>query len=251
MKRIFIILAAAMMAVNAMGQLAPPKVEILGDLHPYRFAYIIPAGSVISSSGAGAVIGNVVVSSGTKTANPSEIIAGYLIKQGYTILPEIVPELAEETMIFAYGRTGTRPIGIFAYASKIIIQITNGKSHELLATIEAEGCGENETDDISQALYDALNVFSYSFDPKIVLSISSVSQSSIYLDIYNETPNAIKHIVTMVSYYENDSLVHTQKAHISFSQRLASGNSYIGHICRDKVARNKNMEIKIEIIGYE
>ena len=80
MKRIFIILAAAMMAAGAMaGKINAPKVNIVGDLHPYKYAYIIPTGSVTSSSGSGVVIGNVVVSNGTKTVNPGEIISGYLI----------------------------------------------------------------------------------------------------------------------------------------------------------------------------
>ena len=166
MKRLLIILATVMITVGAMaGKINAPKVKVMGDLRPYKYAYIIPTGSVTSSSGSGAVIGYMVFSDGTKTVNPGEIIAGYLIKQGYVILPSIVPELAEETMIFSYGNAGTRQIGAFSYASKIVIQITSCKTHELLATIEAEGCGNTESDDISQALYDALTSLTYAVNP--------------------------------------------------------------------------------------
>lgn len=80
MKRLFIFLAAVMMSVGAVaGKINAPKVKVMGDLRPYKYAYIIPTGSVTSSSGSGVVIGNVVVSNGTKTVNPGEIISGYLI----------------------------------------------------------------------------------------------------------------------------------------------------------------------------
>lgn len=154
-------------------------------------------------------------------------------------------------MIFSYGRTGTRPIGLFSYASKIIIQITSGKTHELLATIEAEGCGENETDDINIALNNALSMFTYILDPKLNYSFYSVSKNTINLKIFNETPYAIKHIAMMISYYMNDSIVHQQKSHIVLPETLYPGKSYLKSISRDKAARNKNMKIKIETIGYE
>ena len=250
MKRIFIILVAAMMAVGVTGQISVPKVNIIGDLHPYKYAYIIPTGSVTSSSGSAAVVGSVVVGNGTKTANPSEILTGYLIKQGYTILPELVPELAEETMIYSYGHAGTRTIG-FGYTSKIIIQITNGKTHELLATIEAEGCGSSETDDINIALNDALNSFTYSFDSKLKYSFYYVTRNIINLNILNETPDVIKNITMMISYYMNDSLVHQQKTNIKLSETLYPSKSCMKSIYRDKVVRKKNMEIKVETIGYE
>lgn len=251
MKRLFIILITAMMAVGVIGQVNVPKVNILGDLHPYKYVYIIPTGSVTSSTGSATVVGSNVVGNGTKTVNPSEILTGYLIKQGYTILPELVPELAEETMIFSYGHAGISPVGIFAYASKIIIQITNGKTHELLATIEAQGCGSTETDDINIALNDALNSYTYSFDPKLKYSFNSVTRNIIDLNILNETPDAIKHIAMMISYYMNDSIVHQQKSHIVLPEILYPGKSCLKSIYRDKVVRNKNMEIKIETIGYE
>lgn len=251
MKRLFIILAAAVMAVGAMGQLYLPEVKIMGDLRPYRYAYVIPASPVTSGPGVAAIIEGVVVSEGTKTVNPSEIISGYLIKLGYNILPSIVPELAEETMIFSYGRAGSRSLGLLSYASKIVIQVTSGKTHELLATIEAEGCGNTEADDINQALYDGLEIFAYSINPKLDLAVRSMSRDFINLDISNQTPNTIKHIALWVSYYEKDSLVHMQKAHISIPEKLYPGKNCIKSIHRDKVARQKDMPVKFDIIGYE
>lgn len=250
MKRLIIILATAMVAVGAMAAVAP-VVKVMGDLHPYKYAYIIPTGSVASSPGGAAIVGNVVIGEGTKTVNPSEVIAGHLMKMGYTILPSIVPELAEETMIFSFGRAGTRPLGLLEYASKIIIQISSGKTHDLLATIEAEGCGETESDDINRALYDAMNVFVYSINPELKFNIQKFTHAYITFDISNHTPDVIMHIALYVSYYKNDSLVHTQKAHISLPKTLYPGHSILKTIPRDKVAQDKNMQIKVDLIGYE
>lgn len=252
MKRLFIFLAAAMMAAGAMaGKINAPKVKVMGDLRPYKYAYIIPTGSVTSSSGSGAVIGYMVISDGTKTVNPGEIIAGYLIKQGYVILPSIVPELADETMIFSYGNAGFRQKGALASASKIVIQITSCKTHELLATVEAEGRGETEADDISLALYKALTILTYTVNPELNLEIQSITRNSITFDISNQTPDIIKHIALWVNYYMNDSLIHKQKAHISLQETLPSGKRCKSTIYRDKSAREKKMSVKVSIIGYE
>ena len=99
----------------------------------------------------------------TKTVNPSEVISGYLMKKGYTTLPNIDPNLADNTMIVSYGYTGRRQLSLFSYASCVMIQFRDAKTHELVATCEGEGCGEDETDDILQAIYSALGVI---FTPK-------------------------------------------------------------------------------------
>ena len=85
------------------------------------------------------------------------------MKKGYTTLPNVDPNLADNTMIVSYGYTGRRKLSLFSYASCIMIQFRDAKTHELIATCEGEGCGEDETADILQAIYSALGVI---FTPK-------------------------------------------------------------------------------------
>lgn len=79
------------------------------------------------------------------------------MKKGYTPLPSITEQLADKTLVVSYGYTGRRQLGLFSYASCIIIQIRDAKTHQIVASCEAEGCGEDETDDILQAIYSGLD----------------------------------------------------------------------------------------------
>ena len=139
-----------------------PTADVKGNVYKYNYVYVIPTSGVTSSSG---VYGNQygVYGGSTKTVNPSEVISGYLMKKGYTTLPNVDPNLAENTMIVSYGYTGRRQLSLFSYASCVMIQFRDAKTHELIATCEGEGCGEDETADILQAIYSALGVI---FTPK-------------------------------------------------------------------------------------
>ncbi len=137
--------------------LKAPTSEVKGNIYKYNYVYVIPTSGVTSSSG---VYGNQygVYGGSTKTVNPSEVISGYLMKKGYTTLPSVDPNLAANTMIVSYGYTGRRQLSLFSYASCVMIQFRDAKTHELVATCEGEGCGEDETADILQAIYSALGV---------------------------------------------------------------------------------------------
>lgn len=156
MKKLFIFYAVITLALTSCSVLKVPTVEIKGNVHNYTYAYVIPTSGVTSSSG---VYGNQygVYGGSTKTINPSEVISGYLMKKGYTIIPSVTPELAEKAMIVSYGYTGRRQLSLFAYASCIIIQIRDSKNHDMIASCEAEGCGEDETADILQAINKGLD----------------------------------------------------------------------------------------------
>ena len=154
-KKLFILLAVAV-SLWGCSTLKAPQTTIGADLRNYPYAYIIPTSGVTSSSG---VYGNQygVYGGATKTINPSEVIAGNLMQRGYTILPELSPDLAAKTLIVSYGYTGRRQLSAFSYASSIIIQMRDAKTHKMVAECEAEGCGADETDDILQAIITALN----------------------------------------------------------------------------------------------
>lgn len=156
MKRLLFVVTTACILTGC-GVLKVPTADVKGNVYRYNYVYVIPTSGVTSSSG---VYGNQygVYGGSTKTVNPSEVISGYLMKKGYTTLPSVDPNLAENTMIVSYGYTGRRLLSLFSYASCVMIQFRDAKTHELVATCEGEGCGEDETADILQAIYSALGV---------------------------------------------------------------------------------------------
>lgn len=156
MKRLLFVVATTCILTGC-GVLNVPTADVKGNVYKYNYVYVIPTSGVTSSSG---VYGNQygVYGGSTKTVNPSEVISGYLMKKGYTTLPSVDPNLAENTMIVSYGYTGRRQLSLLSYASCVMIQFRDAKTHELVATCEGEGCGEDETADILQAIYSALGV---------------------------------------------------------------------------------------------
>jgi len=131
-----------------------PIRTINGSLTDYSFCYVVPTSGVAGSSG---VYGNQygVYGGATKTTNPSEVISGYLMKKGYTILPEVKPEFSEKTLVVSYGYVGKRQL-FLAYSQIVLVQFRDAKTYDLVASCEAEGCGETEADDIAQAINRAL-----------------------------------------------------------------------------------------------
>ena len=162
MKKLLLLAIIPLLLTGCGAMLKVPTADIQGNVYKYNYVYVIPTSGVTSSSG---VYGNQygVYGGSTKTVNPSEVISGYLMKKGYTTLPNVDPNLAENTMIVSYGYTGRRQLSLFSYASCVMIQFRDAKTHELVATCEGEGCGEDETADILQAIYSALGVI---FTPK-------------------------------------------------------------------------------------
>lgn len=156
MKRLLFFIFTAMTLTGCGAMLKVPTADIKGNVNAYVYAYVIPTSGVTSSSG---VYGNQygVYGGSTKTVNPSEVISGYLMKKGYTVVPSVTPDLAERTLIVSYGYTGRRQLSLFSYASCIIVQMRDAKTHEMVASCEAEGCGSDETEDILQAIYSGLN----------------------------------------------------------------------------------------------
>ncbi len=159
MKKLFFCALVAMFAFASCGvMLKTPVASVKSNVYKYNYVYVVPTSGVTSSSGvSGGQFGLGVYGGQTKTVNPSEVISGYLMKIGYTPIPSIIEDLAEKTLVVSYGYTGRRQLGLFAYASCIIIQMRDAKTHEMVASCEAEGCGDDETDDILQAIHSGLN----------------------------------------------------------------------------------------------
>jgi len=125
-----------------------------GSLDTYKYFYITPTNSLTSSSGA--TINGQFYSSG-KTVNPSDVITGILSKAGLIRLPELKPELTDETLIINYGESGRRNTGLGGYTIEVTIQFVSAKTSSLICSCTAEGQGSTEADDIRQAITRCLN----------------------------------------------------------------------------------------------
>lgn len=125
-----------------------------GSLDTYKYFYITPTNSLTSSSGA-TISGQYYSSS--KTVNPSDVITGILTKDGLIRLPELKPELTDETLIINYGESGRRNTGLGGYTIEVTIQFVSAKTSSLVCSCTAEGQGSTEADDIRQAITRCLN----------------------------------------------------------------------------------------------
>jgi len=119
----------------------------------FKYAYITPTKEL--TSGAGGTYGG-YGSSTTKSVNPSDVIAGILIQNGYVILPELNPRLVKETLIVNYGESGRRNRGL-GYTIEVTIQFISAETNEMVCSCTAEGQGSTEADDIRQAIKRALD----------------------------------------------------------------------------------------------
>ncbi|MBK7172424.1 MAG: hypothetical protein IPH84_04150 [Bacteroidales bacterium] len=130
-------------------KLKPPTSIKPGNLENFKYVYISPT-NILSSSTGYTISGQYY--SKSKSVNPSDVIAGILTKEGFIRLPELKPELSDETVIVNYGESGKRTTGFGGYAIEVTIQLISAKSSTLICSCTAEGQGETEVDDIRQAV---------------------------------------------------------------------------------------------------
>ena len=150
-------IVACVFLFSSCGALKKPIITKYESIDNYKYVYI-PATKELTSSTGGSS-GNrygVYGYSVTKSVNPSDVISGYLIKQGYIIIPEIQTENLHETMIVNYGETGRRSLNL-GYTIEITLQFIAADTHKVLCTCTAEGQGSTEADDIREAITRALD----------------------------------------------------------------------------------------------
>jgi len=145
----FLAIILTSILVNSCYTLKVPTIMKNDRIEEYKYIFISPTNSLTSS--AGATYGSQYYSA-TKTVNPSDVIAGILSKEGFIIVPEIKPELIDETIIVNYGESGRRNVGLGGYTIEVTIQFISAKSHRLMSSCTAEGIGSTEADDIRQAI---------------------------------------------------------------------------------------------------
>ena len=148
--------AIFLMLISSCATLKPVTHTGNTSLTGYKYAYITPTSGLSSSSGG--VYGNAYgVYGGTvsKSINPADIISGILMKNGFTLIPELDEELKDRTIIINYGETGRRNV-FWGYTIEITLQILSADTLEVLCTTTAEGMGSTEADDIRIAITRAM-----------------------------------------------------------------------------------------------
>lgn len=120
----------------------------------YKYFYVNHTSSITGSTG---VYGNQygVYGGYTKTINPSDIISGILIKNGFIQVDAVSPENADKTMVISYGETGRRNVNL-GYSIEVTMQFINAKTQLPIVVCTAEGQGSMEADDIRIAITRAL-----------------------------------------------------------------------------------------------
>lgn len=151
MKHLKILLfTACVLLLNGCASMRAPIIQKIAPMDSYKYVYIIPTTGLTSSQS------GVYGGSTTKSLNPSDIISGILIKHGYIRLPEINPQLLDETLIVNYGESGRRNVNL-GYSIEVTIQFLSAKTNMPISICTAEGQGLTEADDIRIAITRALN----------------------------------------------------------------------------------------------
>ena len=158
MKKLLLFFAA--LALTACGALKPTTCSVQPTFDKYRYVYIMPTGSVTGSTGVyTSYVDNRVHGGVTRTANPSDMMSGYLMQKGLTILPHLDEAKKAETLVLSYGETDRRDVGLLwlSTSTGIIIQFRDALTNDLIASAEAEDYGSTEADNVRYAIRKALD----------------------------------------------------------------------------------------------
>ena len=153
----FLAIIIASVELISCAPLKAPTIIKEDSIEGYKYIFITPTSNL--TSGTGGVYGGQYSTYGastSKSVNPSDVISGILLKEGYIRIPELKQELLDETLIVNYGESGKRNRGL-GYTIEVTIQFISAKLHKPICSCTAEGQGETEADDIRQAITRCLS----------------------------------------------------------------------------------------------
>jgi len=151
----FLTFILASILVNSCVILKAPITTKYESIEKYKYIFISPTGSLTSASGFSHGGQHY---SAIKSVNPYDVVAGILAKEGFVILPELRPELIDETLIVNYGESGKRSVaGGLGNTIEVTIQFISAKSYTLISSCTAEGKGDTEADEIRKAITRCLS----------------------------------------------------------------------------------------------
>jgi hypothetical protein len=156
--KILLVILVSILINSCATSLQDPIIKRNYQIDEYKYVFIPTTNNVTSS--AGAVYGDqygVYGGYATKSVNPRDVVSGILLKEGFTILPEINPELENQTLVVIYGESGRRNVGFGGYTIEVTITFTSAASHKTICSCTAEGIGQTEADDIRIAINRCLS----------------------------------------------------------------------------------------------
>ncbi len=112
------------------------------NMDSYKYAFIVQTQNMISGAGSGYVgygTGGGFSSSASKSVNPSDVIAGILMKKGYIVLDNADKKV--ELFIVKYGQGDKRNVlgGIGGYTLGVTIQMIDAKTQDLYLCVLLKG----------------------------------------------------------------------------------------------------------------
>jgi hypothetical protein len=152
-KHLFLLLIVSAMITVSPGcvSLKPVLTTKTESLSNYKYVLLTPTSTI--NSGSGITVGSQFIYTSTST-NPIDVIYGFLSKEKFSRIPELRPEVLNETLIVNYGETGRRmiPWRLGAYTIEVTIQFLSASTYKSVGSCTAEGIGNTEADDIRSAI---------------------------------------------------------------------------------------------------
>lgn len=155
---LWIMAFSLLLIINGCAILKPVESKKFGDISQYKYAIVGQTQTLNSGAGSGYVgygTSGGFSSSVSKSINPSDVIAGILMKRGFVIVDSINDDKKKaQTLLVRYGQGDKRNVlgGLGGYTLGVSIQILDFTTNDPLFTCKAEGQGETESDDIREAI---------------------------------------------------------------------------------------------------
>ena len=154
-------------------------------------------------------------------------------------------------MVVSYGfLEGVQGDILAPYSATIMIQFRDAKTQDLMASYETIGYGDNDSESISDAITAAMNLFQYTLEPKINVKFGDVYKNKFYVYLTNKTINDVNNIDLHIIYYIDGNVVHEQDVNIKAKTKIETGKELSVAIKRDKPARSRKMQIKVNVLSY-
>lgn len=106
-------IVCAVILFSSCGALKTPVIVRNAPIERYKYVFITPTEELTSSvKGIYGELYGIYGALMTKSVNPSDVISGELMKNGFVVLPELKSELSNKTLIVNYGESGRRNRGL-------------------------------------------------------------------------------------------------------------------------------------------
>ncbi len=127
-----------------------PESKIYEPLEYYKYFYIEKSDVLVSAKFDKDDDGE--TDSYKTSINTSDLISGYMMREGFIRLNELSPDLANNTLIISYGESDSYNNSAFKDARIVTLQFLRADTSSLVATCSAEGNGGTYVDDLRDAI---------------------------------------------------------------------------------------------------